>query len=115
MVGKKIGTFNSKRILSTDFSDLYFRLYYFNSSYIISTAKGDGIELFSWFEIPAIVSEVEEEQADLIGLLHKILAIGFALLVVLHVMAILKHHFIDKDKTLKRMLGSFNKKSNQYP
>ncbi|MCK5813414.1 MAG: cytochrome b [Cocleimonas sp.] len=74
------------------------------SGYFIATAKGKGIEFFNLLEIPAITTEIKEETADLIGNSHEIMAILFALFVVLHAMAALKHHFIDKDKTLIRMM-----------
>ncbi len=73
------------------------------SGYFISTAKGKGIEFFNLFELPSI-TELKEETADLIGNAHEIMAISLAVLVVLHALAALKHHFIDKDKTLIRMI-----------
>ncbi len=77
------------------------------SGYFISTAKGKGIEFFTLFEVPAmpfvIENPLEEDRADLIGEVHEILAITLIVLAVLHAMAALKHHFIDKDETLKRM------------
>ena len=75
------------------------------SGYFISTAKGKGIEFFNLFEIPAITTQLQEETADLIGNAHEIMAISLAVLVVLHALAALKHHFIDKDNTLKRMIS----------
>ena len=38
-------------------------------------------------------------------LIHEIIAYAFTALVVLHIVASLKHHFIDKDNTLNRMLN----------
>ena len=73
------------------------------SGYFISTAKGKGIEFFTFFEVPAITKALEEDRADLIGEIHEILAITLITLAVLHALAALKHHFIDKDETLKRM------------
>lgn len=74
------------------------------SGYLISTADGRAIELFNWFEIPALLSGIEG-QADVAGKIHYALAISLLVLVSLHAMAALKHHFIDKDKTLSRMSG----------
>lgn len=74
------------------------------SGYLISTAKGKSIEFFKLFEMPALLSEINEGIADLIGEAHELLAILLAVLVVLHGLAAVKHHFIDKDETLKRML-----------
>lgn len=74
------------------------------SGYLISTAKGKGIEFFTLFEFPAITEVIDEEIVDMIGVVHLVLALILATLVVLHASAALKHHFIDKDKTLKRMI-----------
>ena len=74
------------------------------SGYLISTAKGKGIEFFTLFDVPAVTQGVAEETADLIGNAHLIMAWMLASLVVLHAAAALKHHFMDKDNTLKRML-----------
>jgi len=75
------------------------------SGYFISTAKGKGVEFFNLFEIPAITAELEEGRADLVGEVHELLAILLAVFVVLHALAALKHHFFDKDETLKRMIN----------
>lgn len=74
------------------------------SGYLISTADGRGIEVFGLFEVPAIVYGIEKQE-DISGQIHLVLAVSLMLLVVLHAAAALKHHFVDKDKTLKRMLG----------
>ncbi len=76
------------------------------SGYFISTAKGKGIEFFGWFEIPAMTQAIEEERADLVGEIHELLAITLIALALLHAAAALKHHFIDKDETLKRMINN---------
>jgi cytochrome b561 len=75
------------------------------SGYFISTAKGKSIEFFNLFEIPALSTSLEEDTASLIGNAHEIMAISLAALVVLHALGALKHHFIDKDNTLKRMIS----------
>ena len=74
------------------------------SGYLISTADGRGISVFGLFEVPASVTSIPD-QGDVAGLIHEYLAyaiVGFALL---HGLAAFKHHFIDKDRTLLRMLG----------
>jgi len=75
------------------------------AGYLISTSKGKSIDFFNGFEVPAIIGDVEESTADLFGSAHEMLAYVLAALVLLHAAAAVKHHFIDKDKTLKRMLG----------
>ncbi|MDG6774165.1 cytochrome b [Thiomicrorhabdus sp. ZW0627] len=73
------------------------------SGYLISTAEGHGISVFDWFTVPALI-EPFEDQADLAGEIHELLAFVLIGLVVLHALAALKHHFINRDNTLKRML-----------
>ncbi|WP_313448546.1 cytochrome b [Pseudescherichia sp.] len=74
------------------------------SGYLISTADGQPISVFGLFEVPATLTDAGA-QADLAGTLHLWLAWSVVILSVLHALAALKHHFIDKDDTLKRMLG----------
>ncbi|PID33886.1 MAG: cytochrome b [Thiotrichales bacterium] len=74
------------------------------SGYLISTAKGQGIEVFGLFEIPALLAN-DKDRGELAGVVHEYLGLGFILLVAAHALAALAHHFFMKDRTLKRMLG----------
>lgn len=74
------------------------------SGYLISTADGKPISVFGLFEVPATFADAGS-QADLAGDIHLWLAWSVVILSVLHGLAALKHHFIDKDDTLNRMLG----------
>ncbi|WON78339.1 cytochrome b [Serratia sp. UGAL515B_01] len=74
------------------------------SGYLISTADNQAINVFGWFEVPASVTGLPQ-QADTAGTIHLYLAWVVVVLSVLHALAALKHHFIDGDITLKRMLG----------
>lgn len=74
------------------------------SGYLISTADGKPISVFGLFEVPATLADAGA-QADLAGDIHLWLAWSVVILSVLHGLAAFKHHFIDKDDTLKRMLG----------
>ncbi|ATA18071.1 cytochrome b561 [Gibbsiella quercinecans] len=74
------------------------------SGYLISTADGQPISVFGWFNVPASVAGMAE-QADTAGTVHLYLAWAMVVLSVLHGLAAIKHHFIDRDATLKRMLG----------
>lgn len=78
-------------------------LFIFVSGYLISTAKGKGIEFFGLFDVPALLTPFEN-QADIAGQIHFILASTLIALVVLHAAGAIKHHFIDKDHTLIRMI-----------
>ncbi|PSW74141.1 cytochrome b [Photobacterium sp. GB-50] len=74
------------------------------SGYLISTADGRAISIFGVFDIPATLTSIQNQE-DIAGTIHwygACVLIGFALL---HAIGALKHHFIDKDNTLKRMLG----------
>lgn len=74
------------------------------AGYLISTADGAGIPVFGLFEVPALISGLPD-QADIAGVIHLYLAWGLVVFAVLHGLAALKHHFIDRDATLTRMLG----------
>jgi len=73
------------------------------SGYLISTAEGDGIVVFGLFTVPALLTI--SGKAELAGTLHLYLAVTLVVVAVLHALAALKHHFIDRDATLVRMLG----------
>lgn len=74
------------------------------SGYLIPTAAGAAVSVFGWFELPALVSGLPRQQ-DLAGAVHRYAAYGLIALVALHVAAALKHHWINRDATLRRMLG----------
>lgn len=74
----------------------------FVSGYLISTADGQAITVFDLFDVPATLTG--NEQADIAGEIHEWLAWSLIALATLHGLAALKHHFIDKDETLKRMI-----------
>ncbi len=73
------------------------------SGYLIPTADGRAIKVFNWFKVPALVTITRQE--DFAGKVHYTLAICIIALTILHALAALKHHFMDKDDTLTRMLG----------
>lgn len=74
----------------------------FVSGYLMVTAKGDGLGVFNWFTIPALFND-QAGWSDLVGSLHLWIAWFIIALALLHALAALKHHFIDKDATLTRM------------
>ena len=74
------------------------------TGYLIPTAEGVGIDVFGWFTVPASFSFTKKE-ADLIGLIHLYVAWAVIGLAAAHAGAALKHHVIDRDITLLRMLG----------
>ena len=74
------------------------------SGYLISTADNSSISVFDIFRVPATITGIPEQE-DNAGLVHEILAYILMAMVVLHAAAALKHHFINRDQTLRRMLG----------
>lgn len=74
------------------------------SGYLISTADGRGIDVFELFTVPALPFSVENQE-DIAGDIHWFLAWSLMVLVSVHLFAAFKHHFINKDQTLKNMLS----------
>lgn len=74
------------------------------SGYLLSTADGRAIAVFSWFEIPASLQGFEGQE-DIAGLIHWVLACTMMVLAALHILGAVKHQLIDKDGTITRMLG----------
>lgn len=73
------------------------------TGYLISTADGRSISVFGLVDMPALPWALEQQE-DIAGDAHYVLAWGLIGLTTLHALAALKHHFVDKDNTLKRML-----------
>lgn len=73
------------------------------SGYLISTADGRPVDVFGWFELPATLQDIEGQE-DIAGEIHFALAMVLLTLIVLHLLAALRHHYIFKDDTLRRML-----------
>lgn len=74
------------------------------SGYLISTADGKPIDVFGLFAVPATISDIPKQE-DIAGKVHWYIALVLISLASLHAVAALKHHFIDRDRTLKKMLG----------
>ena len=74
------------------------------SGYLITTADGQPVLVFNWFEIPATYTGFENQE-DIAGEIHEWLTTTLIVLVSLHALAALKHHFINRDSTLRRMFG----------
>lgn len=93
-----------KKVAKSVHTVLYFLMFnIFLSGYLISTGKGEGITVFNWFEISALPFNFDNQE-DLAGMIHLYLALSLIVLVVFHSLAALKHHFVDKNDSFKRML-----------
>ncbi len=73
------------------------------TGYVVSTSAGDGVSIFDWFEVPALLPE-HAGLRDLAIELHTYLAYATAVLASLHALAAIKHQFVDRDGTLRRMI-----------
>ena len=73
------------------------------TGYLISTSEGAGIDMFGLFDVPMLV-DVSAATRDLAIDIHFYVAYGGIALVGMHIIAALKHHFVDRGSTLRRML-----------
>jgi len=79
------------------------------SGYLISTANGKGIEIFETdILVPALIFG-NEGQSDFAGEIHFYAAWTLMILALFHGLAAVKHHIIDKDITLSRMINPTTK------
>ena len=76
------------------------------SGYLISTADGRGIEVFGLFTVPS-VGELFNNQEDIAGEIHRYAAYFIIFMALVHALAALRHHFINKDDTLIKMTRFF--------
>jgi len=73
------------------------------SGYVMSTSAGDAVSVFGLVSVPPLLPE-SEALRDLAIEVHVVTVYGTAALAVVHALAAVKHHFIDRDDTLRRML-----------
>jgi len=73
------------------------------SGYLISTADGRAIVIFDLLHAPALPWAIENQE-DIAGQVHAILSWLLLAMTTAHALAAIKHHFINKDGGLTRML-----------
>lgn len=73
------------------------------SGWLMSSAKGFQTVYFGVLPLPDLLDK-NKEVGDLLALVHKSLNLLFIAVLAGHIGAALKHHFIDKDDILTRML-----------
>ncbi|MGC1181602.1 cytochrome b [Legionella sp.] len=71
--------------------------------YLMSTADGRTVSFFGLFTLPNLITK-NENLSTFFFQVHETLAYVLLALISLHVAAALHHHFILKDRVLKRML-----------
>ncbi len=74
------------------------------TGWFMSSAAGLPPSFFGLFTLPSLVAP-NDELMKLFAFAHQWLAYGLIALIVVHTLAALKHHFIDKDDILKRMIS----------
>lgn len=85
------------------------RLFYFFmfalpiSGWLMTSAAGLPVSFFGFFLLPDLVSSSEENRL-LLQTIHTWLGYGLILIFFAHVSAAMKHHLINKDTILRRML-----------
>jgi cytochrome b561 len=73
------------------------------TGYLDSSLGGYHLNVFGLFDVPLLFTK-NEALAEVVVSAHSIIGYGLALLVAAHVGAALKHHIVDKDTVLTRML-----------
>ncbi len=73
------------------------------SGYFFSTGGDDVVILFESLKLPQLLT-LSSQQIDTMAWLHEYLAYALMVLAGLHALAAIKHHTLDRDHTLKRML-----------
>lgn len=66
--------------------------------------KGKGVSYFGLFTLPALPVAHDKPTAEMFYEMHEVLGTLMLVLLALHVVGALKHHFIDKDGTMRRMV-----------
>lgn len=74
------------------------------SGMMMSMYAGYGIDVFGLFEITPFV-EKSKAMGGIFHETHEIAGFAISAIILLHIAAAFKHHFVVKDQTLSRMLG----------
>jgi cytochrome b561 len=84
------------------------------SGWLVSSAAGISVVYLGVWELPQLLPK-NIEWVDTLKGVHEALNQTLLTLVVLHVAAAMKHHFIDHDRSLIRMLPSLEKTKPEKP
>ena len=75
------------------------------SGMIGSVFSGRGLQIFGWQLVTAGSTEKNKFIAGLAHSVHEYVGYLMIVCILLHIAGALKHHFIDKDNTLRRIFG----------
>lgn len=110
---RALSTHSRVVVLLSRLAQFYFYsviLLMFLTGYLITTSSGQDLLVFGLFGIPSILQRDNLE--DLAGDIHEWSAWSVICVAVIHTLAALKHHFIDRDITLLRMItNKFERRS----
>lgn len=74
------------------------------SGWRLSSGLGESISFFGMIDVPMFPGGIDKELAEQCEERHELLGNVLLVLFALHSLAALKHHFIDRDSLLRRML-----------
>lgn len=74
------------------------------SGWVLSSIEGESLRFFGWFDLPALAQPGSRQRAHQVEEVHEVLFNILFGLAIVHLIAALKHHFIDRDDVLRRML-----------
>jgi cytochrome b561 len=80
------------------------------SGWLMSSARGFPVSWFGFFTLPDLVPK-NRALYEVLVTTHGVLAWSLGVVAVLHLLAALKHHFLLRDDTLRRMLPFHSTKS----
>ena len=72
------------------------------TGYLLTNRAGEAVKIFGW-TLPSLVG-ANPGQVKLFEGIHTYVTYALLAIAVLHTLAALKHHFIDRDETLARMV-----------
>jgi len=73
------------------------------TGWMMSSAKGFSVSVFGWFTLPDLIEE-NKELGHLLHNAHNYAGDILIICIILHFGGAIKHHIIDKDSTLRRIL-----------
>lgn len=73
------------------------------SGWMMSSAAGRPVSVFGLFTLPDLVPQ-DQALREVFGTAHEVLGYTLIIGILAHAGAALKHHFVNKDQTLRRML-----------
>jgi cytochrome b561 len=74
------------------------------SGWLLTSAEGDAVRFLGLFPVPGLPVAAGEEMEEFLEETHELLGNVLIGLAAVHILAGWKHHFIDRDNVLRRML-----------